>query len=382
MSALLPWMAAAIPLFALAVTLLNLFTWPRGRRGARAREAVSVLIPARNEAEHIEAAVRAVLASAHPIAEVLVYDDASTDQTPEILAALAAEDPRLRVLRGAGLPPGWVGKAHACQRLAEAAQGELLVFVDADTRLDPSGLERLAELFATLGADVVTAVPRQEMVGFAERAVLPLLHLTYTSWLPLPLVWLSRDPRLLAANGQVLALRRAVFAAIGGFAAVRADVVEDMALCRLAKTRGARVIFADGHHIACCRMYRSAREVWEGFSKNIYPGLGGRPAALLGVLGLYGGGFVAPYALLFFGLTGAPGLLAPGAAGVLACVLLRAALALRFRHPPEGVLLHPLAVLALLGIALNSWRWYRRGAIRWRGRTYAPGARPSAGGLS
>lgn len=371
------WAAlAALPLFALAMTVFNLSTWPRGRRlegdDERFDGRVSVLIPARNEQATIERCVRAALDGGHPVDEVLVYDDQSTDATPEILARLRREDDRLRVVDAHELPPGWVGKPHACHRLAEAATGDLLVFVDADTFLTGDGLDRIASLMADKRADLVTAVPRQKAGGFVERLVLPLLHLTYTSWFPLMLVWRSQDPRFLAANGQVLAVTRSTYDAVGGFEAVRNDVVDDMAFCRRAKQRGRRVVFADGFDMATCRMYETASEVWQGFSKNLYEGIGGHPVALVGVCAVYFAAFVAPY--IAAGVAWAGGfawLLAPALAGVAANVITRLALTIRFRQPAEGVVLHPVGVLALLTIAINSFRWHLGDAIVWRGRTYA-----------
>lgn len=362
---------AAAPAAVLGMVLFNFAVWPRGRPEGRIRGRVSVLIPARDEATTIERCVRAALGGTQAPDEVLVYDDGSTDGTAEILAELAAEEPRLRLVRGGELPAGWIGKPHACHRLAAEASGDVLVFVDADTVLEPSGLARIGSLFHDLRADVVTAATRQEVGSWAERLVIPLLHLTYVAWLPLPLVWRSRDPRLLVANGQLLAMRRAAYAAAGGWAAVRAEVVDDLAFCRRVKAAGGRVVFADGFRMARCRMYRGAGPLWRGFSKNLYEGVGGRAAGLVVVLFLYGGVFVAPYLALALALLGAPsGVLGPAAVGVGANLALRTVLAVRFRQPGEGILLHPVGVLALLAIAVNSWRWSRRGAIRWRGRSY------------
>ena len=367
-----PWTAwallAAPPLAVLATAAFNVLAWPRGSAAGRIRGRVSVCIPARDEAARIERCVRAALAGTRAPDEVVVYDDGSTDGTGEIVARLAAEDPRVRVVRGGPLPEGWVGKPHACHRLAEEATGDVLVFMDADTVAGRECLARLGSLLEGMAADVVTVAPRHEVRTPGERLVVPLLHLTYLAWLPLPLVWRSRDPRFLVANGQLLAVRRACDAA-GGWAAVRAEVVDDMAFCRRVKRSGGRVVFADGHRMATVRMYDGWRPLWEGFSKNLYEGIGGRPLALAGIVALYGGVFVLPYAALL-AAAGAPALLAPAALGVAANLALRALLAARFRQPPEGVLLHPLGVLALLAIAANSFRWSRRGAIRWRGRVY------------
>lgn len=368
--ALASGLLAAPPLAVLGVSLFNMLRWPRGRPDGRIGERVSVLIPARDEERTIERCVRGVLGGTRSPDEVLVYDDGSTDATPNILARLA-EDPRVRVIPGMPLPPGWVGKPHACHRLAEAATGDVLVFVDADTALDASGLARIGSVLEDYRADVVTAGIRQVTGTAAERLVIPLLHLSYLAWLPIPLVWRTRDPRLLIANGQLVAVRRDTYDAVGGWAAVRAEVVDDMAFCRLVKQAGRRVVFADGHRMATSRMYHGGGELWDGFSKNLYEGIGGRPVALALVLALHGWIFVAPYAALGAAAMGVRVLLLPAAIGVGANVAMRGAMAVRYRQPWEGVVLHPLAVAALMGIALNSFRWARRGAIRWRGRVYA-----------
>lgn len=371
------YLLLALPAFSVfLLVLFNVWRWPRGRADGRLPGRVSALIPARNEVQTLEVCVRAALDGTHAPDEILVYDDGSSDGTGALVERLAAEDPRIRILHGAVLPEGWIGKPHACHHLAESATGDLLVFLDADVTLLPTGLARVGSLLVDYRADVVSAGFRQRTGSWAERLVIPLLHLTYLAWLPLPLVWRSRDPRLLVANGQLLAVRREVYQRAGGWAAVRAEVVDDMAFCRQVKRAGGRVMFADGFRIASCRMYRNGAELWQGFSKNLYEGIGGTPVALLGVIGLYAWVFVAPYvALAGASLAGWPMLLKPALLGVAANVGLRAVLAVRFRQPAEGVLLHPFAVLALLTIAVNSWLWSRRGSIRWRGRSYA--ARPA-----
>ncbi len=366
----LAWIGAALALFALATTVVNALTWPRGRANGLHDGAVSVLVPARDEAENIGDCVRAIAASRHAVREILVYDDGSTDGTSEILASLAAEVPHLRVLRGDGLPEGWVGKPHACHRLADAATGDLLVYVDADVRLHPDGLGRIASLLSDHDADLVTAVPHQRAGTRVEQALMPLLMLTYTSWLPLALIHRTQDPRVLAANGQVLALPRRVYSALGGFRAVRGAVVDDMALCRRAKERGHVVVFADGERIASCRMYTSGRALWEGFSKNLYEGIGGTPMALGMVIALYVTTFVAPTALSVAALAGWSELLVPAGLGVAANVSQRLIQAIRHQQPASTVLLHLASMIAFVALALNSWRWTAGNRVQWSGRTY------------
>ena len=366
---------AAPALCVLAMIVYNVSVWPRGRPDGRMPGRLSVLIPARNEAATIEQCIRAALAGTRLPDEVLVYDDASTDATAEIVAGLTLQHSAVKLLRGDRLPDGWLGKPHACHHLAQAASGDVLMFLDADTTLHPTGIARVASLFEDFQAEAVTAGLQQRLGTWSERLIIPLLHLTYVAWLPVPLVWRTRDRRFLIANGQLFAVSRNAYQRAGGWAPVRDQVIDDMAFGRLLKQTGARLVFADGSCIASCRMYGTADEIIRGFSKNLYEGIGGTVGALAGVICLYTWAFLVPYLALAGALAfGWPAVLRPALLGVAANTALRTVLALRFRQPPEGILLHPLAVLALLGISVNSFRWSRQRRIEWRGRVYAPRA--------
>lgn len=359
------------------VALYNFWTWKRPERARQLPRRLSVLIPARNEARSIERAVQGVLASqgASEVllpSEVLVYDDNSEDETAEIVGRVAQADARVRLIPGRPLSPGWVGKPHACQVLSEEATGDVLVFLDADVHLEPDGLLRL--LGGLEDVDVVTAVPRQITETFGERAIVSLLLLTYLAWLPLRWVETKPEPRFVAANGQLLAIRQDTLRELGGFSSIRGAIVDDVALVRHAKTRSLRARFVDGTHIASCRMYRSFGEVWRGFSKNIAAGLGGSFFAVLGVTSLYALCFVFPYVTLLVGaFSGDLAVAAFGGLGVFLNITLRALIARRYDQPKEQILFHPLAVLLLIALAYNSWSWVKRRKILWAGRVYAGG---------
>lgn len=345
------WAPALLPL---AMTAANVLAWPRPGRGARLAGRVSALVPARDEAAAIDGCIDALLRT--DVDEVLVLDDASSDDTANRVATWSRRDARVRLLRGQGPPPGWLGKAAACEGLRRAATGDWLLFVDADVRVESDLLLRLGPV----ATDLLSAVPRQLAVGPVERLVIPLLHLTYTSWLFLPAVRRSRRSSVLAANGQLVLARASALSRMGGFEAVRAAVVDDMALVRAARRAGLDVDFLDGSALATCRMYSSGRALFDGFSKNLYPGIGGHPAALLTVLSLYTVTLLLPW------------LAAPWSAaawiGLGANLLQRLLLAWRFRQPALDTLAHPLGVLLFLLIAARSAWWSWTGTATWRGR--------------
>jgi chlorobactene glucosyltransferase len=381
------FLIAGLPLLTLLMALFNAFTWRRGNSSYSApAAALSILIPARNEGRNIREAVESVLQceASSAILEVLVYDDGSTDGTDCIVENISRKDARVKLIAGSALPDGWIGKPHACHCLAGAARADLLLFMDADVRLKPNGLGRLLSLLsAPAQGRVVSAVPQQISVGFFERLVIPMLLLTYLAWLPLRLVERGKNPRTVAANGQLLLVGREDYRALGGFAAVRNEIVDDVAFCRHAKKNGCRVVFADGFHMASCRMYCGAEETIAGFAKNLFEGVGSASGLLL-VCSLYVLAFLFPYLSLASAmgthspLSGVPffssesSYLAASLTGVTAIISQRILLAARFGQPWSGVPLHPLSILSFLYIAGASFLWQVRKSVTWRGRSYKP----------
>jgi chlorobactene glucosyltransferase len=382
------WLVAAPAALATATTLFNVVGWPRNAsvaRFSRTRPPVSVLIPARNEEKNIARCVLSILPQLRSDDELIVCDDGSTDQTPLILRRLQRDYRQqaggaaaaFRVIDGRPLQAGWVGKPNACDHLAQTAGSSWWVYVDADVEWREGALNLAWAMMRRWRADVLTAVPEQRCDTAAERVFMPWLDITYVSWLPMPLVWASRDPRFLAANGQFLAVTREAMERTGGFAAIRDQVVDDMALCRRAKLAGLRVLFADGSRLAACRMYEGWEQIRDGFSKNLYLGIGARPAALVVVLALYAATFLVPWLLLPVALVAVPAAVAPAAMGVVLNLVQRLVLMAQRRHHWLGALLHPVGVVGFMAIAVNSWRWFQRGRIEWSGRVYP--AAPASG---
>jgi len=260
---------------------LNFAATPRlsksGGRAAR-QPRVSVVIPARDEEETVEQAVRSHLAQAYPDFEVIVVEDRSRDRTGEILSRLAKEDGRLTVLPGTDPPPGWIGKPHALHLGAEAAGGELLLFADADVVYDPRALSEAVAYLESGSIALVCLLPRMEAKGFWENVLMPYVEGAYFGGLG----FLANCdwPRWLAGGGGAGNLvRREVYEALGGHAALRSSVIDDVHLALNAKLAGYKTRVVRAEDRVRVRMYRGLAGVINGFTKNMAYALNG----LLGV---------------------------------------------------------------------------------------------------
>ncbi len=241
------------------VFFYNLFFFPRlkPKPSVNPNKRVSILIPARNEAENLRKNLPSVLAQGAE--EVIVLDDLSEDETAEVALSIGSLHPGFRLIRGTPPPPGWKGKNWACWQLANAAKGEVLVFTDADVFWYEGALAAIVEELK--GTHLVTLFTRQEL-GLRDGVVVGFLMNGLFSLLPYPLI-----VRLGFANGQVMAFDRNGYFSIGGHAAVRGEVLEDVALGR--KVKSYKLFL--GVDIAKTRMYRGYREAVMGFAKNILP---------------------------------------------------------------------------------------------------------------
>ncbi|NWG16979.1 MAG: glycosyltransferase [Chloroflexi bacterium] len=379
--ALIFFITAALVVIALTA-ILNALVFPRlaAQRPAAFSPRISILIPARDEAKNIGATVSSLLRQTHPNYEVIVLDDDSQDGTAEAARAAGDGDERLRVIHGQPLPRGWMGKNWACHQLAQAASGEWLVFTDADVRWSPDGLAALSAMMQRTRADLLTVWPTQITESRGERLVVPLMALAVVGYLPLPLVHHTPWRPFAAANGQCMAFRRGAYRAVGGHAAVKGAIVEDVALSRRIKAAGLRLRMADGAGLISCRMYRGWPEVRAGFGKNILAGYGDSVLLLAASTVFHWALFVLPWIWLLagFGSAGWPGWpLLLVALGVGA----RALTAAVTRQRIVDAVWMPASVVLMTLIAVQAVWWRGRfGGPRWKGRTITTKARGAAHG--
>ena len=355
--------------------------WRIGRPGGPPPSGgprVSVCIPARNEALNIGACVDAALALRWPNLEVIVVDDRSEDGTGEVARSRGAGDPRLRVIDGSEPPAGWAGKAWACARAAGEASGGWLLFLDADVRVDPDALHGLMGVAQKDELRLLSVFGTWELVSFWERALIPTV-----GWLIRGAVDLERvnDPTRVEAfaNGQLILTEREAYDFVGGHAVIRDRILDDVSLAEAFKRRSMRIGLRPAAWMFRVRLYRSLAEIVAGYGKNLYEGMGRRPAIGLGAVLFIFVGTLLPFLVLIGGLLGRGGLGwgVPGW-GWMAWVAGVCFLQLLFRFRIEqtdgrtGAIAwaHPVSNLLLVAIILRSMFGVR---ASWKGRRFVDG---------
>jgi glycosyltransferase involved in cell wall biosynthesis len=302
---------------------------------------------------------------------LVVLDDGSTDDTAARVQALQS-DPRLRLVGGGPLPPGWAGKAHACAQLATAAHGEWLLFLDADTSHEPDLVARAMSDGVESGADLLSSFPRQEIGSVGEALTVPFIYWVLFTLLPIRGVWERPEPALVAACGQLLLARRSAYEATGGHSAIAGSLHDGLHLARLFKSSGRMVRLADLSPWVRCRMYRGSAECWNGFTRNAYQAIGS-PVALAFIIMLEALLFAAPFGFLLMGVaTEWPLWSWIVLAQALVLLGIQVSLRQRFGYPWLTVALHPIGVAALIAIQVASaLRSLTGRAGEWKGRSLA-----------
>jgi len=367
---------AAIPAF-VTIANLRLFRPPPEPAPGRPAPSVSVLVPARNEERAIGRLLADVLASEGVELDVVVLDDASDDRTASIVGEVAARDGRVRLVRGAPLPPGWCGKQHACWQLAQAARHDIWLFLDVDVVPARDAVARAVAFLEAGDAALVSGFPRQETGSVLEWLLLPLIHFVLLGYLPLARARQVNSPGLAAGCGQLFVTRRADYERAGGHAAIRGSLHDGVKLPRAYRRAGLVTDIFDAGEVASCRMYSRSIDVWRGLSKNATEGIASAATILPFTILLAGGAVLPPLlaawgvATRFAGWPAGAAVVAVAAAAV--AYLPRVLEVLRFRQSVTSAILHPLGVAVFLVI---QWVALARKTLglktAWRGRSLVP----------
>lgn len=331
--------------------------------------SVTAIVPARNEEAVIAACIES-LAAQPEITEIIAVNDQSSDRTAQILAELANQIPRLKVIEASAPLPGWVGKNNAVSLGAEHATNPWLLFTDADAILAEGAIAKSLALSAEHQAALVSFSPEQVLDSWYEKALIPFVYLRLAQRFSFDEI---NDPKsaAAAANGQFLLISREAYDAVGGHDAVHGAVLEDVALARRVKKAGFRIWFTSGVGIVRVRMYRSFSAMWEGWKKNLYQLMGGTTGS---VFSEFESAF--PWMVLVILLIGIKLPVAMFAGVIL--LLLRQftyGLALSRNHFPFKLIIYYLPAVFLYSAVLwASHESYAKGKVSWKGREYTVGA--------
>ena len=358
------------------IALYNRRTLPRIGAAAPSSEAVTVCIPARDEAHRLPALIDDLRCQVGvPDLQVLLLDDDSTDDTADVARRAMDDDPRFSLIRRHDPPPsGWVGKTAACTLLAERAfaarSPDVVIFLDADVRLAPDAVVAAVATLRHSGTDLLTAWPAQIAESWAERLVQPLLCWSWASMLPMTLANASARPSTAVACGQFLVFDAASYRESGGHTAVFDSRTEDLDIARTFRRQGRSTAVARAGQRARCRMYRSRSEVESGYGRwlwSAYGSLGGSAAVVTIAVAAY---VVPP----FVALTKSGSARRWGTLGYATGVASRlVARSIDMDAAPTGrdivdACLHPVSMLAYARLVVLSHHARLRGTTAWKGR--------------
>ena len=341
---------------------------------------ITVIVPARDEETNIGRCLETVLAQDYPAGrlDVLAVDDQSSDATAAIVRHLAARHPQIALLQSPPLPPRWVGKSHACWIGARsvAPETDWLCFIDADVRLRSGALSSAVYAALKQKLDLLSLTPRQELQSFAERLMLPcgFILLSFLQDLRQAQARSSLD---VTVTGQFMLVRRDVYEAAGGHAAVCTAICEDLEFARRLKRSGHSVLLMGGDELLSARMYTGWRTLWPGLTKNLADMLGGPATTLtlaLTAIVLAWAAYALPLldiAVWRQGVGGGAGALVLALVGSGAAIGLHIAAMVYFRVPFWYGLLFPLGYTAGALLALDSVRRRLSGRTSWKGRIYS-----------
>lgn len=302
---------------------------------------VSVLVPARDEERRIGRCLERLVAQDYPNLEIIALDDGSLDRTADIVRNFA--DRGVRLVAGRPLPDGWSGKNWACHQLSEIAAGELLCFVDADTVVEPGAISAAAGVLQEERAGMVSMLPRSDADSVSGDVLLPMVTHALLALFPVSLIHNTRTPGLALAFGPFMLMTRAAYVTAGGHAAEPDHVVDDVQLSRRIKATGRRVRIVNGTDLVATRWYDGVGNIWRGFSKNAYGGLGYNPWFAMAVVGVLAPLLLVPFLRVGLGLLSGD---VPTVAMWQVALLLaaRALTSLLGRDPLWSIPLHPITV--------------------------------------
>lgn len=334
---------------------------------------ISILIPARNEEENIRRCLVSLTKQDYSNIEILVLDDNSSDNTAKIVAELSEKDPRIKLYSGGLLKEGWLGKSYACWQLSKYARGDYLVFTDADTLHFPSSISGAVACLLRYNLGALSVFPKEIMVTFHERMMVPFGHYIILCLMPLFLIRKTKIALFCAAIGQFMLFKKEVYEKIGGHKSVKGKMLEDIKISKRVKSFGYKFMIFDGRNNVYCRMYRNFREIVKGYSKVLFAVFDYKIYMISIAIVLISVIFLFPFLILPVGILfdWPLFLIELIILQVVIILITRIILSIRFKCKAVDIIFHPVSMAYLIAIAINSIFTARaKMGIYWKGRIY------------
>lgn len=345
-----------------SVTVFNFLSNPKLPRTIKHyQDKVSILIPARNEAENIQQLLQSIKVQDYLNYEVIVLDDSSSDNTFELVSDFSAHNEQFSIVKGKELPQGWLGKNYACHQLAKIATGKYFLFIDADEIIKKGFINSLIFRTEKNELSLLSIFTNQVMLSFGEKITVPLMHFILLNLLPLHMVRFSKNPAFSAASGQCMFFEATNYIENRWHECVRNQVVEDIEIMKLVKQAGFKVEALLANGLIYCRMYKNLGESVSGFSKNLLAGFGNNIIILL----LYQL-LVISWPILLFIYYDLHLLALPLTLIVLSRIMISF---LSGQNVVLNLILHPLQILMFLLISVKSISNHLLKKGSWKGRS-------------
>jgi len=330
---------------------------------------VSVLIPARNEEKSIEKCVTSLINQDYENLEIIVLNDNSSDKTSKILSKIKSD--KIKVMEGKPLPEGWLGKSWACHQLSEMAEGDFLLFTDADTEYRPVTISCAVNAMIKEKTDLISAVNHNQVKTLGEKITVPFV--TYSIFTILPLVvgyLLKRSQAFVSGNGKFMLFRKDFYKKIGGHQAIKEHIVEDVALARITKKHNGKWRMFDATNLITSRMYYDFSEALEGFTKNYFSLFDYRILLTIFIWIWMGIITFQPLVIMFSSLITANygSSFVYSLISVVITIFMWLLLAIKFRYPLHIFLFYPLAIAMAIFIGFRSMILTMTNRALWKGR--------------
>ena len=334
-------------------------------------ELVSILIPARNEYHNLKRCLDSLINLDYSNIEILVLNDRSTDQTPELVEDYQKIDKRIQLLQGNDLPDGWIGKHWACHQLSESAKGTIILFMDADTVLANTIVSKAILAMNQQNSDLLSLVPGRKANCLIEKLTFPFIDWMTLCWLPVKLASSSKSAYLSANFGQFMMFRKEAYISIGGHSYLRENLLDDFELGREIKRNGLKWSLYDGSKEVTTRMYSGSREAFTGLSRSIFPVFDYRISAFILAVAILSSLAILPQLYIInYSLYGTSDqfLIFLSYFSMIMLSLSWLVTCIKFNHNLLTVLIYPIIIFVTISIGIHSVFTNMTGTTSWKER--------------